>query len=179
MLSPARDTVEDMGEEQGTGLSGPWVVIGCGKKKRDAPGPALDLYCSSYITTAARWARSVTPEDRILVLSAKYGLIDSRTVIEPYDVSFRRTRPVAGVGSALEEPPVTARIVGAQAADLGLEGRVITLAGRDYRDVLDRATSGAVEPFNPFADLIRARGHVPGMGRQMQAMNEWTGRIPS
>lgn len=155
----------------------PWVIIGCGKKKRDRPGPALDLYCSTYITTAARWARSVTREDRILVLSAKHGLIDSRTVIEPYDVSFRPARRARAPGVVIE-PPVTERVVGAQASEFGLEGTVIAIAGKAYRDVLVRATDGAVKPVNPFVDLIRARGDVPGMGHQMKAMKEWGGRIP-
>lgn len=148
---------------------GPWVIIGCGRLKRTDPRPAADLYVSPYITNAVAWARSVTTPDRLLILSAKHGLIDGRTVIEPYDVSFR--------GGPADQVVTEDRLAD-QVDGFGIAGRVITLAGADYRWRLERSSGGKVRPHNPFADLVRAEGKKPGMGYQMQAMKAWHGRVP-
>jgi hypothetical protein len=144
----------------------PWVVVGCGVLKRAAPSLALDLYASAYARTKAAWARSVTTEDRILVLSAKHGLVPGTFCIEPYDVTFRS--PDAVDADTLAE----------QAADLGLSGQTITLAGLIYRGRLMRGTRGTVEPVDPFVEMLRAGGVRPGIGSLMRVMKEWTGRVP-
>lgn len=145
---------------------GPWVVVGCGAMKRTEPAPALDLYVSSYARTKAAWARSVTTEDRILVLSAKHGLVPAADSIEPYDVTFR------------SPDAVSADTIATQAADLGLSGQTITLAGLLYRGRLMRGTGGVVEPVDPFVEMLRGQGLPPGIGSLMRVMKEWIGRMP-
>jgi hypothetical protein len=144
----------------------PWVVVGCGAMKRPEPAPALDFYVSSYARTKATWARSVTTDDRILVLSAKYGLVPGSFCVEPYDVTFRSPDAVS---------PQTLAV---QAADIGLSGQTITLAGLLYRGRLMRGTGGEVEPVDPFVEMLRAQGLPPGIGSLMRVMKEWIGRIP-
>ena len=148
----------------------PWVIVGCGKDKHPDPRPAADLYRSTYITRSVAWARSVTSEDRLLIFSAKHGLIDGRTVIAPYDVSFR--------GPTSREA-VDRDTLARQAAAFGLTGPTITLAGLLYRGRLERATGGTVQPYNPIAEALRAEGKRPGIGWQMKALGEWTGRVPT
>lgn len=144
----------------------PWVVVGCGSLKHTDAAPALDLYVSAYARTKASWARSVTDEDRILVLSAKHGLIRGTSCIDPYDVTFRSPEAV------------TADTLARQVADIGLSGQTITLAGLLYRGRLARATGGEVEPVDPFVEMLRAQGLRPGIGSLMRVMKEWTGRMP-
>ncbi len=60
------------------------VVIPCGSRKLDHPhGPPT---CTPVRITgrAARRAEALRP-DRLLILSARYGLLDLDDVIEPYD----------------------------------------------------------------------------------------------
>ena len=145
---------------------GPWIVVGCGSMKRTEPSPALDLYASAYARTKAAWARSVTTEDRILVLSAKHGLVPGSDCIAPYDVTFR------------SPDAVSADTLAKQAANVGLSGQTITLAGLLYRGRLARSTGGAVEPVDPFVEMLRAQGLPPGIGSLMRVMKEWIGRMP-
>ena len=153
-------------------MTGPWVIIGCGKAKQAAPAPAGDLYTSAYIRCAVRWARSVTSPDRILILSAKHGLIRSTQTIEPYDVSFTHPAPS-------RERPVTLAQLAAQITELGLQGRVITLAGVEYRRRLLAASRGEVRPFNPFRPVLNRLGLNAQRGYQAQQFNRWHGCIPT
>lgn len=153
-------------------MTGPLVILGCGAVKRAEASPAIDMYVSGYFRAAAGWALSVTGPDRVLIFSAKHGLIDSRTVIEPYDVSFR------GPTSA---HAVTQEVLASQAEafrPLGLDGQTVTLAGLLYRGRLMRATDGRVQPVNPFLEELRAAGQPLGIGTLKRAMTTSTGRMP-
>lgn len=148
----------------------PWIILGCGALKRTEPAPAIDMYRSPYARAAAAWALSVTDPEKVLILSAKYGLIDSRRVIEPYDVSFHgptSTRSVTLAGLAAQA-----------AAFPGLGGQTIMLAGLVYRGRLMRATHGHVRPLNPFLEELRAAGAPLGIGTLTRALKSSTGRIP-
>lgn len=101
-------------------------LVGCGKKKLDRAAPARELYTGPLFRAALRYAEAMC--DRVFVLSAKHGLLDIDTVVEPYDLRLpglskedRRAWSsfVAGqlVGEALCDPdPI----------------EVVALAGRDY-----------------------------------------------
>jgi hypothetical protein len=145
-----------------------WVVLGCGRQKQTDPAPAIDLYTSPHFRAAARWARSVTVPERVLVFSAKHGLIASDTLVEPYDVSFK-----VGRGQI---PVMTLAL---QIVESGLAGPVITIAGAEYRKRLANASGGHVEPYNPFLDVLRSEGVHPALGTLTRAMNQWAGRVPS
>ncbi len=60
------------------------VVIPCGSRKLDHPARAADLYTGSYHRACRAAAEALRP-DRLLILSARYGLLDLDDVIEPYD----------------------------------------------------------------------------------------------
>ena len=66
-------------------MSQPLVIIGCGKTKRPHPAPALDLYVGSYYRKVLTYARTLTPDHRIVVLSGKYGLVRHDKILAPYD----------------------------------------------------------------------------------------------
>jgi hypothetical protein len=103
-------------------VSTPLVIVGCGKAKQHAPAPALELYTGGYFEAARAYALTLAPEARILVLSAKYGLLRGDRVIAPYDLKMGQ--PGA----------ITPRQVAVQASAMGLthELQVISLAGRLY-----------------------------------------------
>lgn len=61
-------------------------LVGCAAAKLSRPAPARELYTSQLFRKAAAYAEQNS--DRWYVLSAKYGLVHSETVIEPYDMKL-------------------------------------------------------------------------------------------
>ena len=105
------------------------VLISCVSKKLPHKAKAKDLYVSPLFKLNLAYAQSLNP-DAIYILSAKYGLLDLDTEIEPYDVTLNK---------------MSARQVRAWAQDVlrQLENRVnlkidhfIFLAGNNYRKYL-------------------------------------------
>lgn len=72
------------------------VVIPCAADKLDVPALAMDLYSSdnfAHVLNAARVtavadAAEFGHDTKVMILSAKHGLIDLGQVIEPYDVKM-------------------------------------------------------------------------------------------
>lgn len=62
----------------------PLAVVACGASKLAHPAPARDLYTGGYFR-AALAAAEHQAAGRVLILSARYGLIDPAEVIAPYD----------------------------------------------------------------------------------------------
>ena len=67
------------------------VFISCTKLKRSVPCKALEMYSpSTLFKLSLKYARKLTRDDNIYVLSAKYGLIKIDTVIKPYDETLNK-----------------------------------------------------------------------------------------
>jgi hypothetical protein len=101
------------------------VVIGCGARKLSHAAPAAELYTGAYFAECLRTARKMADDDRVLILSARYGLLGVAEVIEPYDL---------GMGQ-----PGAVRVadVRDQAAAHGILGDTVTaLCGSIYAAVL-------------------------------------------
>lgn len=63
------------------------VLVQCTATKRDEPSPARELYDPSpYFRRQRRYAE--VAGDDWYILSAKYGLLEPDTEIEPYDISI-------------------------------------------------------------------------------------------
>lgn len=60
------------------------VLIGCVKKKLNHRAKAEVLYISPLFKGRLKYAKMLNP-DYIYILSAKYGLVDLKEEIEPYD----------------------------------------------------------------------------------------------
>lgn len=149
------------------------VIVGCGKAKRPYPAPAAELYTGPYPKTAIRWARSV--EARLLILSAKYGLVPGDQVIAPYEASFSQRGYAAS--SEPGEPAVAWEVTSEQVKALGLGGAVILLGGVDYYRHIRRAAPH-LSPHNPFLRLLDAQGLDHRTGYQSREMIRWMGRVP-
>ncbi|MEU7590628.1 DUF6884 domain-containing protein [Micromonospora sp. NPDC049230] len=125
------------------------VIVPCGGKKLPTAAPAGELYVGSYHRACRRAAAA--RGGRLLILSAKYGLLDPATVIDPYDLTMGQP------GS------VTVATVRGQAALLGiLDARVTVLAGKKYADVVTAIWPDADRPLNG----------TRGMFQQMGALKE-------
>lgn len=65
------------------------ALISCTKRKLDYACRAKDLYSKSNLFRHSyRYATIIT--DKIYILSAKHGLVDENTIIEPYDETLMR-----------------------------------------------------------------------------------------
>ena len=62
-----------------------YVFISCVKTKRDSRCKAKDMYISPLFKKAYQYAQQFVAEDKIYILSAKYGLIHSSQMIDPYE----------------------------------------------------------------------------------------------
>ena len=63
------------------------AFIGCTKRKKGYPCPAYEMYSMSALFRKA-YAYCNDHYDRVYILSAKYGLVEPKAIIEPYDITF-------------------------------------------------------------------------------------------
>ena len=103
-------------------------VIPCAGAKLDHPAPARDLYTGSMFRHTLAAAEALAePGDRILVLSARYGLVDLDEVLHPYEQ--RMDRPGR----------VDTDVITVQAMYHGIGSDVYALLPRVYFTALDAA----------------------------------------
>ncbi len=133
------------------------VVIPCGKKKAAHAAPAGELYQGSYFTAILTYAKTLSPDDRIVILSGKHGLLRLTDVIEPYEQ--RIDQPGAVTVKRVE---LQARVMG-----LTIARPVIALTGSAYSKIVTRVWPHAHFP------LRTVRG---GMGKQLQWLKKQVGQ---
>lgn len=63
------------------------ALLSCVSLKRSYRTQAKDLYISPLFLKSLQYARQLNP-DAIYILSAKYGLLDLNTEVEPYNVTL-------------------------------------------------------------------------------------------
>lgn len=96
------------------------TLIQCTDGKYDTTAKAGDIYeASPYYRAMRRWAKA--RGDPWFILSAKHGLLDPETVIEPYDERGLNEQQAEEIATEL--------------ADRGFNTAHVT-AGRDYTDPL-------------------------------------------
>ncbi|GAA4470904.1 DUF6884 domain-containing protein [Phytohabitans houttuyneae] len=115
------------------------VIVACGARKRpeQCEHPAGQLYTGSYHTAARRAADTIAaPGGQVMILSARYGLLDLDEPVPPYQL--RLGQPGA----------VTAAFLREQARQLGLlpTGQVVALAPRGYAALITAVWPHALRP---------------------------------
>lgn len=112
------------------------TIVPCGSAKLNRPAPARHMYTGSYHAACRRAADQLG--GRLIILSARHGLLAPDTVIEPYEL--RMGQPGA----------VTVATLRAQARRLGIDvaATVTVLAGRDYADPVSAVWPHARRPLD-------------------------------
>ncbi len=64
------------------------VIVACGNKKQDCTARARDMYTGEYFKACFAYAQTLAPDQFIMILSAKYGLIGLHRLIEPYNIKM-------------------------------------------------------------------------------------------
>jgi hypothetical protein len=146
------------------------VLIACSEKKLSHASPAAELYTGQLFRLSRRYAEHLGGAWRIL--SAKYGVVDPRQIIEPYDRTLR--------GKGRDEVRQWAAwcqcdLIHAM-AELGCEEtrgdyldfpRVIILAGKDYVQPLLRWTM-----LSHYRDRVETPLAGLGIGKQLAFLSQ-------
>jgi len=79
-------------------------VIPCGAGKLDRPAPARDLYTGAMFkhTLATALAEAGATDGRVLILSARYGLVELGTVLAPYEQRMGQPGAITPVALAAQ-----------------------------------------------------------------------------
>ena len=105
------------------------VLISCTSKKRSRRSKARNLYASPLFEMSISYAQKLQP-DYIGILSAKYGLLDLDTEIEPYNLT------VVGM-SAGQRRGWAMQVLGQLRSRFDLDRDLfVFLAGARYREYL-------------------------------------------
>lgn len=136
----------------------PVYLVACVAAKLDYAAEARELYISPWFRKARAYVEHTGSP--WLILSAKHGLIDPGTVIEPYDATL----------GAMDAPARClwgARVLDGLARVVDVAAPLIVLAGRSYRD--------------PVWPSIAARATAPmeglGIGEQLAWLSRVTANI--
>ncbi len=101
------------------------VLISCVKRKLDHAAPAKDLYTSPLFRLSWKYAQTRNP-DKIFILSAKYHLLNSEKVVEPYDQTLNRM-------NSQDRREWSAKVLKELRANTDTKNdRFVLLAGRSY-----------------------------------------------
>ena len=105
------------------------ILISCVSKKLNYKAKAKNLYISPLFNYNLKYAHSLKP-NKILILSAKYGLIDLDDEIEPYNKTLNRM-------TKIERKQWSEKVLKQlnKIADLEKD-EIIFLAGNNYREYL-------------------------------------------
>ena len=126
------------------------VVVPCGGRKRPHASPAGEMYVGSYHRACRRYAERVGA-DRVLILSARHGLVGLDEVIEPYDLRMGQAGSMTGADVRRQ----------AQELDL-LDADAVLLGGREYAE---RGLAAWPAAFAPGAGCT-------GIGEQLARMKQ-------
>lgn len=108
------------------------VLISCCSKKAKDRCPAKDLYISPLFKKSLAYARTLTSDDKIFILSAKHHLLSLTKEISSYDITLNTM--------SIQERKKWARIVNCQIEGILKKYQtddIIVLAGENYREFLD------------------------------------------
>lgn len=106
-------------------------LIGCVKSKRRIRCKARDMYISTLFRARYRYAQKLGK--KIYIISAKYGLLSPDDEIEPYDMTLKEM-------SSKQRRYWAAKVVAKLESieHVGRGGEIIILAGKEYREWLER-----------------------------------------
>lgn len=129
------------------------VIIPCGSAKKTCRSQAGKMYLGGYHRACQAYARTLVPVTKILILSAKYGLLRLTDEIEPYELRMGQIGCVSP--SFVRDQALKMRL---------LNQEVIALGGRDYTKICKAIWSDCETPLEG----------VGGIGKQLKWLKERT-----
>lgn len=140
------------------------LIVACSGRKNSerSPAPALHLYdgVNYRVLRKSLLARGWPPGLQIKILSAKYGLIDATTLIEPYELRLDKVK-----AAAIREKTL------AELRKVQSPETVFVNLGEDYLPAVE-----GLERVFPQSKIIFAPGAI---GMKMRAMKRWLEALPN
>jgi hypothetical protein len=133
------------------------ALVACASSKQEHPAPAADLYVSDLFRKSRNYAERHAAA--WFVLSAKHGLIEPTTQIEPYEMTLNTMR-------SAERQDWSARVLRQLERVVKRGDTVIMLAGARYRE-------GIV----PGLEELGAKVEVPMVGLRIGEQLAWLVRV--
>lgn len=130
------------------------VIIACGKKKRMFPSMAHLLYTGSYFKLTLQCAKRWVSLDNVYIFSAKYGVIHSRSIINPYEQILHRAGSVS-LNQVREQMNY-------------VDDPIYYLGGSGYLSMLRQVRDDITAPLQN--SLVYPRN---GLGYQMRQLKQW------
>lgn len=127
-------------------------LISCVSKKQNTPMKASDLYVSEWF----KKARIFVGNNSYYILSAKHGLLNPETVIEPYEKTLNKM-------SKLEKTEWSNLVVKQIKQVIPNNNILVFLAGRNYREFV-------IHQLIDYEIQIPMKGL--GIGQQLKWLNE-------
>lgn len=135
-------------------------LVSCVSMKLDRAARAEDIYVSPWFIKARAYVTAIGSSWRIL--SAKHGLLNPDSIVEPYNATLN-TMPIA------ERRAWAEVVLAALDATIGNGDEVTILAGARYREFLVHALEArGIRVLVPMAGL--------GVGEQLRWFNEHAAR---
>ena len=106
------------------------ILISCSNKKEPSRAKAKDIYKGTLFVKSLRYARSLTSDENIFVLSAKHHLLPLEKEIEPYDLTLKKM-------TSIEKQRWAEKVCKMLEKKSDLQqGKFIILAGKKYYEDL-------------------------------------------
>lgn len=139
------------------------VLVSCGKKKKNVPSRADQLYISPLFKKSRLYAIQVS--DKWFIMSAKHGLLRPNEIIEPYDLSLS------------DVPKIEKNLWADNVCHQLLESapnieKVILLGGADYTEPLrNKLSSSGLRVETPLVNL--------SLGKRLSWLSSKTKKVES
>jgi hypothetical protein len=130
------------------------VLIACVSKKGVEKAKAKDLYISTLFKYSLKYAKSLVPEDKIFILSAKHYLLELETEIEKYNVTLsnvpkNKRTPGPEVLNSEEKKEWGKKVIEMLAKHADLKNdKFIILAGQSYIKPIRASLTDIEEPLS-------------------------------
>jgi hypothetical protein len=129
------------------------VFVSCGAKKGSLASPAWRMYTGGYFKALFNYAQRLASLENIYIVSAKYGLIQSETIIDTYEQQLGK------LGS------ITLEQIREQASGIRVDPDVVVLGGMKYVSLVRNVFPHAQSPLQDAG--------ANGMGQQISLALKW------
>lgn len=125
------------------------LIMACGKVKKNEPGKAIDVYNGPSFKMVRKYLKFRNNHLDIKIISAKYGLIDYKDRISPYDLKLNSK------SSEIYKEVYSSDLKGY----LNVYREIFVLGGKDYQSVIPGGRN-----------VMRAKGKI---GMQLSQLKKW------
>lgn len=117
------------------------ILLGCGKEKSMKPCKAKNMYIGRYFKKNYEYAQYLSKKynAKIFILSAKYGLLDLETEINPYNITLNNQNEANKKRWAI-------KVINQLNKIIYINDNIIFLAGENYTKYLKKYYKNHQEP---------------------------------